>query len=147
MAVRLDYKENRVPENQCFWIVVLEKTTEYLGMWRSNQSIIKEISPECSFKGLMLKLKLQYFGHLMRRADHLKRPWCWERLKVGGTGEDRGWDGWVASPTWWVWVWVNSGSCWLTGRLVCCSPWGCKELDRTERLNWTEIIVFLSSLC
>ena len=47
---------------------------------------------------------------------HLKRPWCWERLKVGGEGDDRGWDGWMASPTQWTWVWVNSGSWWWTGR-------------------------------
>ena len=60
---------------------------------RSIQSIIKEISPWCSLEGLMFKLKLQYFGHLMRRADSLKRPWCWERLKAGGEGDDRGWDG------------------------------------------------------
>ena len=53
---------------------------------RSNQSILKEISPGCSLGGLMLKLKLQYFGHLMRRADSLKRPCCWERLRAGGEG-------------------------------------------------------------
>ena len=57
---------------------------------RSNQSILKEISPECSLKGLMLKLKLQYFGHLMRRADSFERHRCWERLKSGGEGDDRG---------------------------------------------------------
>ena len=68
---------------------------------RSNQSILKEISPGYSLEGLMLKLKLQYFGHLMRRT-HLKRFWCWERLKVGGEGDDRRWDGWMASPTWWI---------------------------------------------
>ena len=76
---------------------------------RSNQSIIKEISPEYSLEGLMLKLKLQYFGHLMRRTDSWQRPWCWERLKVG-EGDDRGWDSWIASLTWQTWVWVNSGS-------------------------------------
>ena len=60
---------------------------------RSNQSILKEISPDYSLGGLMLKLKLQYFGHLMQKLTHLKRPWCWERLRAGGKGEDRGWDG------------------------------------------------------
>ena len=83
---------------------------------RSNQSILKEISPGCSLEGLMLKLKLQYFGHLMRRVDSLERLWCWEGLGAGGEGDDRGWDGWMASPTQQTWVWVNSGSwCW-TGR-------------------------------
>ena len=65
---------------------------------RSNQSILKEISLGCSLEGLMLKLKLQYFGDLMRR------PWCWERLKAGGEGDDRGWDGQMASLTRWTWV-------------------------------------------
>ena len=71
---------------------------------RSNQSILKEINPEYSLEGLMLKLKLRYFGHLMWRLTHLKRLWCWERLKVGEEGDDRGWDGWMASPTQWTWV-------------------------------------------
>ena len=81
---------------------------------RSNQSILLEISPEYSLERLMLKLKFQYFGHLMRRADSLKRPWCWERLKAGGEGDDRGWDGWMASLTLWSWVWANSRSWWWT---------------------------------
>ena len=87
--------------------------------WRSNQSILKEISPGCSLEGLMLKLKLQYFGHIISIGQiltHLQRPWCWERLKAGGEGDDRGWDGWMASPTQWTWVWVNSGRWWWTGR-------------------------------
>ena len=88
---------------------------------RSNQSILKEISPEYSLEGLMLKLKLQYFGHLIRRT-HLKRSWCWERLKVGGEGDNRGWDGWMASPTQWTWVWVNSGVGDGQRCLACCSP-------------------------
>ena len=79
----------------------------------SNQSILKEISPEYSLEGLMLKLKLQYFGHLMQRTNSLERPWCWERLKAGGEGDIRG--GWMISPTQWTWVWVNSGSWWWTG--------------------------------
>ena len=83
---------------------------------RSNQSILKEASPEYSLEGLMVKLKLQYFGHLMRRTDSLERPWCWERLKAGGEGDDRGWDGWMALPTWCTWVWASSGSWWWTGK-------------------------------
>ena len=80
---------------------------------RSNQSILNEISSEYSLEGPVLKLKLQYFGHLMGRTDSLKRPWCcvpfffffwWVRLKRGGEGDKRGWDGWVASQTWWVWA-------------------------------------------
>ena len=85
---------------------------------RSNYSILKEISPGCSLEGLMLKLKLQHFGYLIRRADSFKRHWCWEGLRAGGEGDDRGWDGWMASPTQWTWIWVDSGCwCWWwTGR-------------------------------
>ena len=68
---------------------------------------------------------------------HLKRPWCWERLK-GGEGDDRGWDDWMASLTQWAWVRVNSRICWWTGS-PGCSPWGCKESDTTEWLKWTEV--------
>ena len=82
---------------------------------RRSKSILKEISPRCSLEGLMLKLKLQYFGHLMWIVDSLERPWCWEGLGAG-EGDDRGWDFWMASPTRWTWVWVNSGSWWWTGR-------------------------------
>ena len=82
---------------------------------KSNQSILKEISPEHSLEGLMLELQLQYFGHLMGRTDSLEKTWCWERLKAGREGDDRGSDGWMASPTQWRWVW-GSGSWWWTGR-------------------------------
>ena len=74
---------------------------------RSNQSILKEISPEYTLEGLILKLKLQYFGHLMRRTDSLEKPWCWEGLKAGGEGDDRGWDGWMVSLTQWTWFCSN----------------------------------------
>ena len=66
---------------------------------RSKQSILKEISPEYSFEGLMLKLKLQYFDHLMQRADSFEKTLMLERLKAGGEGDDREWDGWMASLT------------------------------------------------
>ena len=69
---------------------------------RSKQSILKEISPEYSLEGLMLKLEFQYFGHLMRRTDSLEMTLMLERLKVGGEGDDRGGDGRMASPTEWT---------------------------------------------
>ena len=81
---------------------------------RWNQSVLKEISPEYSLEGLMLKF--QYFGHQMQELIHWKRPSCWERLKVGGEGDNRGRDGWMASPTLWTWVWVKSRSWWWTGK-------------------------------
>ena len=101
---------------------------------RSNRSILKEISPDYSLEGLMLKLKLQYFSHLM----WLTRPWCWERLKARGEGDDRGWDGWIASLTQWTWVWVNSGNWWWTGRPGMLQSMGLQESDTTEWLNWTD---------
>ena len=107
---------------------------------RSNQSILKEISPGCSLEGLMLKLKLQYFGHLMRRADSLEKTWCWEGLGAGGEGDDRGWDGWMASPTQWTWVSVGSGSWWWTGRPGVLWFMGSQRVgqDWATELNWTE---------
>ena len=77
---------------------------------RSNQSILKEIHPGGSLEGLTLKLKLQYLATGCEELTHLRSPWCWGRLKVGEKGDNRGWDGWMASPTQWTWVWVESGS-------------------------------------
>ena len=119
---------------------------------RSSQSILKEISPGCSLEGMMLKLKLQYFDHLMWRVASferphvktpLKRPWCWGRLKAGGEGDDRGWDGWMSSLTRWTQVWVGDGQ----GGLGCCSSWGRKESDTTEWLNWRNLCSVLHSGC
>ena len=75
----------------------------------------------------------------MRRADSFEKTLMWERLRAGGQGDDRGWGGWMASQTQWTWVWVDSGSWWWTGRSGMLWWWGCKELDMTERLNWTEL--------
>ena len=124
---------------------------------RSNQSILKEISPGCSLEGLILKLKLHYFGvhHEKRWAGrstswnvksceeltHWKRLWCWEGLGAGGEGDDRGWDGWMASPTRWTWAWVNSGSWWWTGRPGMLQFMGSQRVGHNwaTELNWTEI--------
>ena len=106
---------------------------------RSNQSSLKEISPEYSLERLMLKLKLQYFGHLMWRTDSLEETLMLRKLKVRekGTTEDEmvGWhhqlNGYEFEQT----LGVGDGQ----GGLACCSPWGHKELDATEWLNWTEL--------
>ena len=106
---------------------------------RSNQSIPKEISLGCSLEGMMLKLKLQYFGYLMRRVDSLENT---QGLGAGGEGDDRGWDGWMASPTRWAWVWVNSGSWWWTGRPGVLQFMGLQRVghDRATELNWTHFL-------
>ena len=130
----LDYKASWAPKNWCFWTVVLERTP-----WparRSNQSIVKEISFESSLEGLMLKLKLQYFGHLMQRADSFKKSLMLGKLREGGEGDNRGWDGWMASLTQWTGVWVDSGNWWWTGRpgmLRFMRP-----QSRTQLSYWTE---------
>ena len=109
---------------------------------RSNQSILKEISPGCSLKGMMLKLKLQYFGHLIRGEEltHWKRLWCWKGLgqEEKGTTEDEmaGWHHWLNGHEFEWTPGVGDGQ----GGLACCDSWGRKESDTTERLNWTEVI-------
>jgi len=72
---------------------------------------------------------------MQNKNSHWKRPWCWERLRSGGEGDHRGWDGWMASPTQWTWVWAILGNSEGQGSLPCCSLWGHKELDMTEWLN------------
>ena len=104
---------------------------------RSNQSILKEISPEYSLGGLMLKLKLQYFGHLMRRTDSFEKTLMLERLKAGGEGDDRGWDGWMASPTQRKWVWASSENWRWMGKPGVMQCMGMQESDVIEQLNWT----------
>ena len=106
---------------------------------RSNQSILKEISPGCSLNGLMLKLNANVLTTWCEELTHWKTPWCWERLKVGGE-RDRGWDDWMASWTQWTWVWVNSGSWWWTGRAGILQSMGLQRIghDWTTELNWTE---------
>ena len=103
---------------------------------KSKQSILKVISPGCSLEGLMLKLKLQYFGHLMRRVDSFKKTLMLRGIGVEGEGDDRGWDGWMASPTWWTRVWVNSGSWWCAGRPGMLQSMESLELDTTEWLHF-----------
>ena len=140
----LDYKESWAPKSWCFWTVVLEKTLE-------SSLDCKEIQPvhpkgdQCSLEGLMLKLKLQHFGHLMRRADSLEKPWCWERWRAGGEGDNRGWDGWMASLTLWTWVWVDSGSWWRTGRPGMLRFMGSQKVkhDWATELNWTVIVIII----
>ena len=132
----LDRKEGWTPKNWCFWTVVLEKTLESpLGWKEVKESILKEINPEYTLEELMLKLKLQYFGHRMRRANLLAKTWCWERLKAGGEGmtEDEmvGWHHWLNGHE----FEQASGDGEGQGSLVCCSPWGHKESDTTEQLN------------
>ena len=106
---------------------------------RSNQSILKEISPRCSLEGLMLKLELQYFGHLMWRVDSFERTLMLGKIEGRGEGDDRGWDGWMASPTQWTWVWVDSRSWWWIGRPGVLWFMGSQRVGHDW--DWTELMV------
>ena len=108
---------------------------------RSNQSILKEISPGCSLEGMMLKLKFQYFGHLMQRVDSLEKTLILGGIGAEGEGNDRGWDGWMASLTKWTWVWLNSRSWWWIGRPGVLQFMGSQRAghDWAIELNWTEV--------
>ena len=133
---KLDYRESWAPKYWCFWPVVLERTLE-------NPLDCKEIQPVhpkdqswiFHWKDWCWSWNSNTLATWCKELTHLKRPWCWERLQAGGEGNDRVWDGWMASSMQWAWVWASSGTWWWT----CCSPRGCKESGMTERLDWTEL--------
>ena len=134
----LNCKESWVPKNWCFWTVVLEKTLESPLDYKEIQPVYSKGDQSWVFmEGLVLKLKLQYFGHLMWRVDSLEKTLMLGGIGEGGEGNDRGWDGWVVH-------WLDGHEFEWTlgagdgqGGLACCHSWGRKELDTTERLNWT----------
>ena len=97
---------------------------------RSNKSVLKEVNPEYSLEGLMLKLKLQYFGHPMKELTHWKRPWCWEGMRAGREGGNRGWDGWMTVSIQRTWTWANSGR----HQVWCAAVHGVTK-SLTEQLN------------
>ena len=104
---------------------------------RSNQSILKEISPEYSLDGLMLKLKFQYFVHLMQRTNSLEKTLMLGKIEAGGEEDSRGWDGWMASPTQMTWVWASSRSWWWTGRPGVLQSMGLQRVG-LNWVNWSE---------
>ena len=113
---------------------------------RSNQFILKEITPERSLEGLMLKLKLQYFGHLMRRTDLFEKTVMPGKIEGKTRRGQQGWNGWMASLTQWTWVWVNSGSWWWTGRpgvLQSMEPQRVRH-DWVTELSWTSFLKYKS---
>ena len=133
-AWELDYKEGWVLKNRCFWIVILEKTLE-------SPLDCKEIKPVDSKGNLNIHWKdwcwiwnSNTLATSCEELAHLQRPWCWEGLWAGGEGDDRGWDGWMASLTPWTWVWVNSGRWSWTGR-----PGVLRFKSPTRLSDWTEL--------
>ena len=107
---------------------------------RSNQSILRKSVLNTHWKDWCWSWNSNSLDTWYEESTHCKRPWCWERLKTGGKGNDREWDDWMASPTRWTWVWVSSGVDDGQGSLACCSPWDLQRVRHdwaTER-NWTE---------
>ena len=136
----MDCEESWAPKNWCFELWCWRRLLRV--PWtarRSNQSILKDIISGCSLEGLMLKLKVQYFGHLMRRVDSLEKTHAgrdWGQEEKGTTEDEMAeWHHWLDGyeSEWTPGVGDAQGS------LACRSPWGHKELDTTERLNWTEL--------
>ena len=103
---------------------------------RSNQSILQDLN--IHWKDWCWSWNSNTLASWCEELTHLKRPWCWERLRAGREEDDRWWDGWMASPTQWTWIWANSRRQWRQKSLACCSPWNHKELHMTEQLTWTE---------
>ena len=106
---------------------------------RSNQPILKEISPECPLERLMLSWNSNTLATSWEELTHWKRLWCWEGLGTWGEGDDRGWDGWMASLSRWTWVCMNSGRWWWTGRPGVLQFLGSQKVghDWAAELNWT----------
>ena len=130
----LDCEESWAPKNRCFWIVVLEKTLESLGLQRSNQSILKEISPGCSLEGLILKLKLQYFGHLMWRDDSFEKT-----PMLGGIGgrrrRERQRMRWLEDIT----DLMDMSLSKLREVVMDREAWLLRFMESISELNWTEL--------
>ena len=107
---QVDHKEGWALKNWCFWTVVQEKTLE-------SPLDSKEIKPvNLKRNQPLMFIRRTTLATWWEELTHWKRPWCWERLKAGWEGGDRGWDGWMASPTQWTWVWANSRRWWWTGK-------------------------------
>jgi len=136
----LDHKESWAPKNWCFWTVVLEKILRIPWTVRiSNLSILKEVSPEYSLEGLMLKRKLQYFGHLMWRTDWLEKTLVLGKIEGRRRRGCRRWDGWMPSLTQWTWVWASSGSWQWTGKPGMLQSMGLQTAGHncvTEVIKW-----------
>ena len=138
----LDCEEGWAPKNWCFWTVVLEKTLESPLDYKEIQPVHSEGDQPWDFFGgeWCWSWNSNILATLCEELTHWKRLWCWEGLGVGREGDNRGWDGWMASQTRWSWVWVNSGSWWWTGRPGMLQFTGSQRVghDWATELNWTE---------
>ena len=139
MDVRVKYKEIWVLKNGCFWTVVLEKTLESLFNCQEIQPVHPKGNQSWIFLGTTdVEAETPVLWPTDVKSWFIEKTLLLGKIEGRREGNNRGWDGWMASLTQWTWVWASFGSWWWTGSLVCCSLWGCKELDRTEWLNWTD---------
>ena len=142
----LDHKESWVPKNGCFWTVVLEKTLESPLDCKEIQPVHPKGNQSWIFTGRTDgSWNSKTLATWCKELTHWKRPWGWERLKAGGEGDNRGGDGWMASPAQWTWVWVNSGSWWWTGKPGVLQSMGSQRVghDWATELNWRIVFKYL----
>ena len=138
----LDYKESWVLKNWCFWTVVLKKTLDSPLDCKEIQPVHPKGDQSWVFIGrtdVEAETLILWPPYVNKELTHWKRPWCWERLRAGGEGDNRGWDGWMASSTRWTWVWVDSRSWWWTRRPGVLQFMGLQRVrhDWATELNWT----------
>ena len=135
----LDCEESWASKNWCFWTVLLEKTPESPLDCKEIQLVHPKGHQSWVFiRRTDAEAETPILWPPRAELTRWKRPWCWEGLGAGGEGDDRGWDGWMASPTWWTWVWVNSGNWWWTGRPGVLRLMGLQRVghDWATELNW-----------
>ena len=137
----LDCEESWAPKNWCFWIVVLEKTLESPLDCKEIQPVHSKADQGVLWKGWCWSWNSSTLVTSCEELTHWKRLWWWEGLGAGREGDDRGWDGWMASPTRWTGVWVNSGGWWWTRRPGVLRFMGSQKVrhDWVTELNWTAV--------
>ena len=142
----LDCEESWVLKNWCFWTVVLEKTLESPLDCKEIQLVHPKGNQSLIFIGRTDdEAETPILATWRKELTHLKRPWCWERLRAGGEGDDRGWDGLMASPTQWTWVWVDSRSWWWTREAWRAGIHGLQRV-RHDWVNWTDTVYLYDNL-
>ena len=140
----LDHEESWAPKNCCFWTVVMEKIPESPLDCKDIQPVNPKINQswDIHWKDWCWSWNSNTLTTWCKELTHLKRRRCWERLKVGGEGDDRGWDGWMESLTWWTWVWASSKSSWWPGKPGVFQSMGLQRVRHywVIELNWAMLI-------